>query len=160
MKWKHLSTTDLIHHAKHGITEDVALWAVKEFITRPDATITMYYHLLHSSRFESVKRVAETNFLKRRDLSDCDVAWLAVHALSSEVRLTALWQLAERQGVRALQWSKIVRDSNDPIICCRAQEFLAKHPDANQEDLLWLDENGMTEPIKAEVRTRLQGIFP
>ncbi len=159
MRLHNLPVSDLVHIAKHGMTEEVATFAVREFIKRPEGTILMCYHIIHSARYMPVKIIAEAALLNRKDATHRDIVWIALHAHQRTLQLEALWKLSSIENVSALHWSALARDAEDKTISLRAQEHLVMHEKANADDLLFLDENGLTDDIRKKAQERLRDIF-
>lgn len=155
MKLHNRPTADLVHQAIHAMTEELALFSVKEFLNRSDASIQMFYKIIEGSRYEKVKHLAGDGLLRNKSAVAGDFAWLATNTTSDDVALKAVWALVHLGDVSAYQWEKVGRRGHSAVVRLRAQERLVGHDDATESDLLWLSENGENEPVRGEARMNL-----
>lgn len=155
MKLHNRPTADLVHQAIHAMTEELALFSVKEFLNRPDTSIKMFYKIIEETRFAAVKELAENGLLKNKFANAGDLAWLATNTVSDDVALKSTWALISMPDVSAYQWEKVAKNGHSEVVRLRAQEQLVQHTDSTHRDLKWLEEHGITEPVKADARLKM-----
>ncbi|HXK38035.1 MAG TPA: hypothetical protein VJ579_03130 [Candidatus Paceibacterota bacterium] len=155
MKLHNRPTADLVHQAIHAMTEELALFSIKEFLIRPDGSIKMYYQVIEGTRYLKVKELAELGLMNNKFAVAGDLSWLATHTTSDEVALKALWAMVHHADVSAHQWEKVAKNGHSDVVRLRAQEQLVQHKEATRYDLEWLEEQGMTEDIKSNARLKM-----
>lgn len=155
MKLHNRPTADLVHQAIHAMTEELALFSVKEFLNRPDASIQMFYKIIEGTRYDKVRTLAELGLTNNKFSVAGDLAWLATNTTSDEVALKAVWALINKPDVSAYQWEKVAKNGHSEVVRLRAQEQLVQHKDATRSDHTWLEDHGMTNEIKIAARLKL-----